>query len=515
MFKKFAVFVLFLIIIPIQGFSSANIPIDSWIYTALDRLFASNLIESGFKGTRPYTRIEAARLLSEAIMNKDKILSQEKELLEYFLKQLEWEFREELDENYRHSKKSPKIYIKPIRELKIAYNKSHGNYLSYPNINKNEVNQFPLTYNNGGIKYPEHNNVSLEFSTEIKVSENLSFYLHPLFEYKQNIHNKEDKSARFHKIYAKFTAYNTELQIGRDSIWWGQGRHGSLILTDNAWPFNMIKISNPTPFLLPWYFRYLGPFKYTFFVTELEEDRTIPDTKLGGFRMNFKPHPRFEIGLSRVAMMGGDGRPDIGMDEILSIFFGDNIANIDEDTSNQIAAIDFCYKLPFKWKIFNQAEFYAEWGGEDEAGGFPSKAAYIIGIYLPKLTKDGRTDLLLEYAHTHRSWYSHYIYETGYSYKGNILGHHMGGDATDVYFQIGRYLNKKTRIDFEFDYEERGRNLDDPMEIYQFGLNLQYDYSDDLRVYLSYKYGKIDNFNFSSGSDKKNHLYSLAINYNF
>jgi predicted porin len=91
----------------------------------------------------------------------------------------------------------------------------------------------------------------------------------------------------------------------------------------------------------------------------------------------------------------------------------------------------------------------------------------------------------------------------------------MGGDATDVYFQIGRYLNKKTRIDFEFDYEERGRNLDDPMEIYQFGLNLQYDYSDDLRVYLSYKYGKIDNFNFSSGSDKKNHLYSLAINYNF
>ncbi|MDY6862126.1 MAG: capsule assembly Wzi family protein [Thermodesulfobacteriota bacterium] len=513
MFRKFVIITVFIVFLPSHSFSSNNIPMDNWIYIALDRLFAFNLIETGLRGTRPYTRVEAARLVNEAAMNRDRMNPREKALAEYFLRQLEWEFREELSEHYKFSKRSPKIYLKPLRDLKIAFNKSHGNSTPYVHINK--ANQFPLIYNNGGVKYPEHNNISLEFSTEVKVLKHLSFYFHPLFEYKQNIHNKEDKSARFHKIYAKFNFLNTELEIGRDSLWWGQGRHGSLILTDNAWPLDMIKISNPVPFLLPWYFSYLGPFKYTFFVSELEKDRIVPEVKLGGFRINFKPHPGLEVGLSRVAMIGGKGRPDIGGNEIFSIIFGENITNVDEDTSNQIAAIDFRYKVPLQWKVFDQAELYGEWGGEDEAGGLPTKAAYIIGIYLPKITGDGRTDLLVEYARTHKLWYSHRIYHSGYSYKSNILGHHMGGDASDIYFQIGRYINKRLRVEFEFDYEKRGRSLDNPMKIYQYGLNVKYDYWDNLRLLLSYKYGKVDNFNFSSGSDKKNHLYSLEINYNF
>src|SRR5712691_9908 len=45
---------------------SPYVPLDSWIYPALDRLIGMGIIDSGFSGVRPWTRSECARLLTEA-----------------------------------------------------------------------------------------------------------------------------------------------------------------------------------------------------------------------------------------------------------------------------------------------------------------------------------------------------------------------------------------------------------------------------------------------------------------
>src|SRR6267378_6796068 len=45
---------------------SPYVPLDSWIYPALDRLIAMGMTESGFSGVRPWTRSECARILTEA-----------------------------------------------------------------------------------------------------------------------------------------------------------------------------------------------------------------------------------------------------------------------------------------------------------------------------------------------------------------------------------------------------------------------------------------------------------------
>ena len=49
--------------------SSANIPLDSLIYPYLDKLAGYGLINSDFKGIRPLTKAEAARLVIEASRN--------------------------------------------------------------------------------------------------------------------------------------------------------------------------------------------------------------------------------------------------------------------------------------------------------------------------------------------------------------------------------------------------------------------------------------------------------------
>src|SRR5712691_2759045 len=45
---------------------SPYVPLDSWVYPALDRLIGMGIIDSGFSGVRPWTRSECARLLTEA-----------------------------------------------------------------------------------------------------------------------------------------------------------------------------------------------------------------------------------------------------------------------------------------------------------------------------------------------------------------------------------------------------------------------------------------------------------------
>src|SRR5437016_4608230 len=50
---------------------SPYVPLDSWIYPAIDRLGAMGLIDSGFAGMKPWTRNECVRVLQEASESVD------------------------------------------------------------------------------------------------------------------------------------------------------------------------------------------------------------------------------------------------------------------------------------------------------------------------------------------------------------------------------------------------------------------------------------------------------------
>src|SRR5258708_913165 len=57
-----------------QNLGSPYVPLDSWIYPALDRLAGLGLIDSGFADMRPWTRRECMRQLSEA---EEKVTGEE------------------------------------------------------------------------------------------------------------------------------------------------------------------------------------------------------------------------------------------------------------------------------------------------------------------------------------------------------------------------------------------------------------------------------------------------------
>ena len=57
---------------PAHAASSINVPLDDWSYDALDKLSGFGLLNSDMTGSKPYTRLETARLVLEAIYEKEK-----------------------------------------------------------------------------------------------------------------------------------------------------------------------------------------------------------------------------------------------------------------------------------------------------------------------------------------------------------------------------------------------------------------------------------------------------------
>jgi len=96
------------------------------------------------------------------------------------------------------------------------------------------------------------------------------------------------------KGYVIAEALNIALEAGRDSMGWGASYNGNLLMTNNARPFDLIRLANLPPFSLP----LLRLFKFNIFLSQLdyggptqESPSQIGRPILHGLGLDFKPHP--------------------------------------------------------------------------------------------------------------------------------------------------------------------------------------------------------------------------------
>ena len=363
-------------------------------------------------------------------------------------------------------------------------------------------NKHSLIYNNEGITPTEGQNYYFSIELSGKVAP-LELFLEPLIFVDKNAHGT------IHKGVLRLATDSLNFDIGKESLWWGQGEHGGLFLTNNAEPLPMLRLFNPRPTILPGIFRYLGPFQFDIFFSQLEEDRVVPKPYFQGTRIVFKPlagvapRPILEVGLTRTIMMGGEGRPGITPSRFLTIWFGENKDTAEDELSNSIAGLDFRLTFP-------QAEFYAEVGGEDEAGFFPSKDAFLFGIYLPK------NDFRIEYADiSNPSWYVHGTYQSGYTYKGRILGHHIGGGSKDLFFEKGLMKTESVNGKIHLDYEERGITTQPITEQhYQAGTNWKFNAGKVMiswTVQVGFAYDWVRNAGHTANFNQENALLTFSL----
>jgi hypothetical protein len=482
---------------------SANLPLDSWVYPALNKLSGLGLVDSSLQGMRPYTRREAARQVAEALQSSRR--EEISPAIGQLLDRLQEELHDQLVELGALEGVAPSSYFIPVREIDARYIYQDGQSSFYPGTN---ARQFALNDDNFGIDYADHHNGQLILTHEARLGGFLLLEGRPILE----VRGDGVTSLKLLQGEVATGLGPVEVSFGRQSLWWGQGRHGSLILTDNAQPLDMLRITNPSPVLLPWIFKYLGPFRFDVFWSQLEDDRVVPHPYFAGLRLLIKPLPWIELGGSRTVIFGGEGRPSVDFSDFITILGGKNLSG-DEDNSDQLAALDFRLRLPFLWG----AEIYGEWGGEDEAGGFFSNMAYLGGIYLPKIESSERLSLRFEYAdlsHIDENsppWYHHDIYRSGYTYEGKILGHPVGGTGRDTFGELRALLPAGVTLSLVLDYQTRGSNQPVREKHLLPGLGLEWQMRPDMSLSAHYGLDEVKNFGYVPGDDRTFHLAELGL----
>ncbi|MCI0371797.1 MAG: capsule assembly Wzi family protein, partial [candidate division NC10 bacterium] len=340
--------------------------------------------------------------------------------------------------------------------------------------------------------------------------------------------NEEASRFRLGETYVKVERWNIELEVGRDSLWWGPGFHGSLILSNNARPLDMVKLASAEAFVLPWIFRYLGPFKVTWFLGQLEKDRDFPHAKLSGLRLNFAPASWAEVGLSRVIQFGGEGRPSPRVGDIPDILSGQRETRLggpeNRLNNNDIFGFDLAFVIrgvdrlvPLARTVQVYAQYYFEdLGTPESAPPYPKHGAVLVGLYLPDLFLSARSDLRLEYAHLGRPWYTHSIYTSGFTLDGRVLGHQVGGDAESLYVRTTRWLTPAWYLGLEGEY--RGRGIDRPVTTERtlaFGMDTSYAWSDKFSVFVGYRLSLVENRDFQPRDAELDHLVRFEFTYRF
>ena len=221
------------------------------------------------------------------------------------------------------------------------------------------------------------------------------------------------------------------LGVGRIARQWGQGWDGSLILGTAARPFVNASVDAASGRLddSRWWW-WLGEANATAFFGELEHERgDYARPFLMGARVVIRPWTWIELGASRTAMWGGDGRDKSWSAFRRALVGFDNQANrsnADEEPGNQLAGFDARLDLS---ALLPGVALYGEAIGEDEASHRPSRFMNLAGVdwrhrngmvfYEWTNTTAGRTGVA----------YQHHIFTDGYRYKGLSLGHWADGDS--------------------------------------------------------------------------------------
>lgn len=497
---------------------SVDVPLRHWSYDAVEKLAILNLADIADIGARPVSRIKMAHIIKSAIEKSGSyeldFTWDEQEYLEALLYNLIDEFRNELVTigvdvaavNDRGPRKS--VFKAPELNVEKLYAKLDSGKAFFENKT--------------GWNLKDGFNFRIKLTSWAKLADFFAISLTPGARI-----SEDNADFDFENAHARFShpSCNFEVAAGRNSMWWGPGFHGALLLTDNAYPLDTIRLNNIYPFRLPWILRKIGRFNAQIFASRLEEKRTIQNPWLCGWRVDYTPRDFLKFGFGHMLMFGGKGVRRLGFAHFwgaASLVF--SAAGGETETEDHIISGDvqlFIRRIDRFLPIATGAKLYAEWGAEDEEGNRPINLASIIGAHFTDVFKIAGFDGKIEFAKFDRIWYTHYRYASGYTRRGNIIGHPLGGDSEEIAMTAIFNFPNEYETSVTLCHQRRGLSTSCLETVDE--LRVKFSVMDALKMYnihglsidVFYEMENINNFDNMSGNDIRNHIIGVEASRKF
>ena len=512
LFAAAIVMVTSVVLLPFQGaWASVNLPLHHWAYEAIERLTALGIIDQAMVVAKPYSRKQAAKYVARAIerIRADEIRADDRQVLaEPLLERLMTEFRPELMDLGTIARK----------RSETAQTVRYGARL------QTEVDAFSigggqnvrLRENRGGEYYANGVQNQTDVRGWLEVGNWAAIILQPKFISNVDALSRgptvgpltslNDQYVYLREASLKLTFWNVALEFGRGSQWWGPGYHGSLLLTDHAFPLDMIKLGSDETFRLPWLFSKLGAFKINSFLARLEGDQTFSHEKIFGLRISYLPTSWLELGFTRLTQFDGQGSGGSFPRTLIDCYKDppnqEGVAQCNEQAMVDVRAKvpHVPYLVPFPAGM----QIYGELGSEDKWSKLIStRAAYLAGIYIPQLFSNDTTDLRIEFADTDYPrryspelvgvWYNNGTFTNGMRQYGFPLGHHMGADGIDFFVRSTRYMTDTFQVGTNLNYQERQRGLPVHERKYEGSTDVTWWFSKKGQFSVGYTYQRIYN----------------------
>ena len=313
-----------------------------------------------------------------------------------------------------------------------------------------------------GDTFRDKNSLQIQSSY---MSNNFAIKMAP--SYFQSTEDDNDKFRLDDSYIATFIG-NWVLSLGRQNRWYGPTWDTSLSLTNNARPITAISLNRKSALPLQIPFTDIEiPWTVSTFMGQMDDTRTIKNTLLWGFRLNVKPLKNLEIGISRLAQWGGEGRAqDFSM--FWDVFLGKSNCGIsgvvcNENTpnpANQQAGYDFRYSMNwFDIPVNLYAQKFAE-DGNEKAYQFVTKAKLQVGLDAHFNLFSVPSTVFIEYSDSLADcgtrdnigdcYYEHSSYTTGMRYYGRTIGSLYDNDAETVVLGAISQFTPNTHVTTKF-----------------------------------------------------------------
>jgi Capsule assembly protein Wzi len=438
------------------GFSS--VPMDSWVYPALDRLAAGGLIPSQVAGLRPWTRSECLRQVKEAeqVLAKrdggDPVFEQ---LLDALHKEFDSSAEEAVVLESIYSRQG--IIAGPLLDNGFHFGETWSGDFGRPfGRGWDGVTGFTVRAEAGRF----FGRIQGEYQHAPGGQENspaVQQLIAKLDQIPVQIAQVSPTVDRFRTIeaYAGVRLWDFEISAGKQSLFWGPGVEAPLSFSDNAEPTKNLKVSTISPITLPGWLRYLGAIRGELVIGKLGGQSYTWRPWFNAQKISFKLTPNLEMGFTRWSIFWGVGHPET-LGSLVNNFFSltspaANSFYDPHDPGDRKGGFDFRYRVP---GVRDWVMLYSDSYSEDDPSPLaaPRRAAISPGIWITKIPGVPRLDLRVDVTSTepfsgdYGGQFDYYNaqYRSGNTNYGFLLGSAVGRDGRAVEARSTYSLSART-----------------------------------------------------------------------
>lgn len=455
----------------VRNQGSPYVPLDSWVYPAIERLAALGYVRSEFLGTRPWTRKECARLVQEAAgVFDEKEEDSEHSAAGRIYQTLKREFDRELAASGTEKPGNVELESVYTRMLGISGQPLNDSY----HFGQTLINDFGRPYAEGfnpvtGFSgWGNWGRFAVYARGEYQHAPSTPGYSQSVEDLIAQLDDTPVQPAHPTPTINQFTLLDTyaltalgkwNVSFGKQSLWWGPTEGGSLILSDNAQPMYMFRVARDAPFTLPGFLgRLTGPGKLDAFMGKLSGNEYPPRPLLHGERLTFKPTPNLEFSLSRTGEFGGVGRA-LTLGALFNTYFAVH-SSVDypawDNPGQRNGGFDIAYRWP---ELRNWVTVYASLMSRDDItplfAFFPVRVLMNPGMYVSQIPHLRRMDFRGEAVTTDprnagnkagRFAYFDNFYRDDYTNRNYLIGDWIGRVGTGYQLWSTYWFRPRTSL---------------------------------------------------------------------